>query len=261
MTMNKQFINLLGILLAVVVVVAGLALIAMPMYSQAQTTDSETQTVTQGNAIYQAQIDGLSAANARIDEIDLNVADLRVEIAAAPKLDDVFEIVATAAQQADVRIESVVAGDVEQWIPRTAIDAEGNAIVAAPVEVPAADTATAEDAAAIDGDGAEVSPEVPAEPAESPQRQVLLTVTIDVAQPFALAVADADAEQSASTDAPEPIDPAAARAAATAQAQKAAAFVDSLAVGPRLLSPINVAYTGGKLTLSVLAFIRTEDAK
>ena len=59
MTLNKQLINLLGILLAVVVLVAGLALIAYPMFAQAQTLDGNTRTVAQTNSVYQAQVDSL----------------------------------------------------------------------------------------------------------------------------------------------------------------------------------------------------------
>lgn len=257
MTLNKQFINLLGILLAVVVVVAGLALIAMPMYSQAQTTDNETATVAQSNSVYQVQIDALSAANERIDDIDENLADLRVQIAATPKLDDVFEIVGAAAQQADVRIESITGGEIAAWVPRTALDAEGNPVTVAP-EAPVTDAAT--DGAATEGT-ATPAPVTPTTPETSPQQQVVLTITIDMAQPFAMPTADAAADDPPPAADAESVDPAAVRAAATAQAQKAAAFVDSLAVGPRLIAPTNVAYSGGKLTLSVLAFIRTEDAQ
>ncbi len=255
MTLSKQLINLLGILVAVIVLVAGLALVALPMYSQAATVEANAATVAQTNAVYQVQIDGLSAANERIDEIDQSLADLRVEIAAAPQLDDIYEIVDRVAQRADVRIESIAADEEAAWIARTALDAEGNAVVAEPAP------ATTNDGAVDEATDAAVEP-TPTTPAESPQRQVLVTITIDVAQPYALAAVGG--EEDAPTDDepadPESADPAAARAEATAQAQKAAAFVDDIGNGPRLLAPVNVEYTAGKLTLSVLTFIRTETA-
>ena len=102
MTLNKQLINLLGILLAVVVLVAGLALIAYPMFAQALDTDTKTRTVAQTNSVYQAQVDSLSAAEADSVQLDASLADLRLQIAATPKLDDVYEIVDTAAKKADV---------------------------------------------------------------------------------------------------------------------------------------------------------------
>ncbi|WP_298942934.1 hypothetical protein [uncultured Microbacterium sp.] len=258
MTLNKQLINLLGILVAVIVLVAGLALIALPMYSQAQTINANATTVAQTNAVYQAQIDGLSAANERIEEIDQSLANLRTQIAAAPQLDDVYEIIGATAQQADVRIESIAAEESAPFIARTALDAEGNAVVAEPEPEPA----PVEDGAAPAAE-TEVEEPVAPEPTtaeDAPQRQVLVTITIDVAQPYALpAAAEGEAADPAALE--TETDPAAVRADATAQAQKAAAFVDALGVGPRLLAPINVEYTGGKLTISVLAFIRTETAQ
>ncbi len=87
------------------------------------------------------------------------------------------------------------------------------------------------------------------------QRQLLLTIEIDVALPYAVAP-DGDEPVAADDD----TEGAEARAAATAQAQKAADFVDALGVGPRLISPIDVAYSGTKLTVTVLAYFQVEES-
>lgn len=255
MTLNKQLINLLGILLAVVVLVAGLALIAYPMFAQAQTLDKNTSTVAQTNAVYQTQIDALSAAEAKSDELDANLAALRQQIAATPKLDDVYEIVDDAAKKADVRVENVTAADPTAWTARTAVDAAGNPIEATPV--PAATDAATDTTtdASTSTDAAAQTPATPAASGDSPQQQVTLTVTIDMTLPYEVADADSASSSDSEPDAED------ARAAATDAAEKASAFVDALDVGPRLLSPVNVAYADGKLTLSTLAFIRTEDAQ
>ncbi|GAA3900877.1 hypothetical protein [Microbacterium invictum] len=260
MTLNKQLINLLGILLLVVVLVLGVALIGMPMFAQAQTINANADSVDQSNAVYQTQIDALSAADDRIDEIDRNLAELRSEIAAAPKLDDIHEIVDAAAETADIRIESVVAGELEQWTPRTGLDADGNPVAEAAASTGAADAASTEqtdtDSAVSDAAVPETTaPAAPGGSDESPQMQVLVTVTVDLTLPYALPGAEDD--DSDSGDA-EDVDTAAVRAEMTADAQKAAAFVDALGAGPRLLSPINLEYSTGKLTLSVLTFTRTE---
>ncbi|WP_454130006.1 hypothetical protein [Microbacterium aurum] len=257
MTLNKQLINLLGILLAVVVLVAGLALIAYPMFAQALDTDTKTRTVAQTNSVYQAQVDSLSAAEADSVQLDASLADLRLQIAATPKLDDVYEIVDTAAKKADVRVESVTADSEEAFVPRTQVDEDGKVVVEAPAPA-VADDAAATDAGsdqAADAAAEETAPVVA--PMESPQRQVLVTITIDVSQPYQVSDDDIDAGASADDEG----DPADARSASTDQAQKAADLVDALGAGPRLLAPINVAYSDGKLTLSTLAFIRTEDAQ
>lgn len=258
MTLNKQLINLLGILLAVVVLVAGLALIAYPMFSQAQALDRNTATVAQTNSVYQTQVDSLTAAEKESDQLDADLADLRLQIAATPKLDDVYEIVDREAKKADVRVESVTADSEEAFVPRTQIDEDGNAVVVTPAPAATDDAAATEagsDQATDAAAGDETAPA--AAPTESPQRQVLVTVTIDVSLPYE--VSDDDAEAATATD--DEADPADVRSASTDQAQKAADLVDALSSGPRLLSPINVAFSDGKLTLSTLAFIRTEDAQ
>lgn len=257
MTLSKQLINLLGILVAVIVLVAGGALIAFPMYSQALAIGANATNVAQSNAVYQAQIDGLSAANERIDEIDVDLAELRKEIAAQPQLDDAYEIIAAAAQRADVRIESVTASEMEAWLPRAGHDENGNAVEQS--TEPAAGSGDSADAAGdgSDATAAESTPKRAAPSADSPQRQIMLTVVIDVAQPYALAVPGAEAP-AVDADAEAAPDAASVRAAATERARKASAFVDDLGGGPRLLAPVNIEYASGKLTLSVLTFIRTE---
>ncbi len=253
MTLNKQLINLLGILFAVVVLVAGLALIAYPMFAQAQTLDKNTSTVAQTNAVYQTQIDALSAAEAKSDELDANLAALRQQIAATPKLDDVYEIVDTAAKRADVRVESVTADAESPWVARTAVDENGNVVEATPT--PAA-TDAATDTSTDASTSTDATAQAPAASTESPQRQVLVTVTIDLAQPYTVDEAT-EGDAAANADA----DPVEVRTTLTDEAQKAADLVDAFGGGPRLLSPINVAFSDGKLTLSTLAFIRTEDAQ
>lgn len=264
MNANKQLINLAGILTVVVLLVAGIALIALPMYSESRAVDDQTRSVASNNGIYEQQIAILAEAGARVDEIDGAVAELRDQIAASPQLDDVHALVAAAAEDLDVRVVSVVADDIEPWLPRDQLDEEGNA-VAAETPAPAADAATADGA---EGDAATPSPEgeqpadgaaapdpaVPAED-ESPQRQLLVTITIDLALPYAVAEDDVEGETESSTEDGTEIDPDVLEA----RAREAAVFVDALGKGPRLISPIDVAYTSGKLVVSALAYFRTED--
>lgn len=226
MNVSKQLINLVGILIAVVVVVAGVALIAMPMFSQAQATDSNTRTVAQTNSVYDVQVAQLTAANERITEIDAELASLRTQIAAAPQLDDVFEIINAAAEATTVTIDSVTVADPEAWTVLAAVaDATGTGTTTvveeeAPV-AEATDVATDTDAEA---DPAPVEP--PVDPSASPQMQASVTIVV------------------AATD------------AATAMV-----FVDALRVGPRLILPIDSTFADGTLTVQALTFIRTETAQ
>ncbi len=262
MNANKQLINLAGILIVVVLLVAGIALIALPMYGQSRAIDDQTRTVAGSNTVYEQQIAILSEASERVDEIDQALASLREQIAATPQLDDVLELVTSSARNLDLRVVSVSADDPEPWLPRDRIDEEGNAVVAEAEPAPAAATtdtpATEEDASAEtadSGDGTSTGDETTPTPEQtaSPQRQLLLTVTIDLTLPFALEADDA-ADQGASSDASEPD-----AADVAARAAKAADFVDALGKGPRLMSPIDVAYTDGKLVVSALTYFRTED--
>lgn len=280
MNVNKQLINLAGILAVTVILLGGLALVALPMFSQTQATDAQTRNVAQTNATYQAQIDALSSAEEHSDEIDMSLTGLRAQIAAAPKLDDVFEIVAKAAEANQATIESIVAADPTAFAARPGVIDVGGlgrpTPAPEPMTAPAETTATsteASDAADTSADSttdasATDSAATDAE-ASGPQQEVLVTITVSVPDAkTAAAFIDAlrvgprlilPTENAPAAEAET--DPAAARAAATAQAQKAAALVDDLGGGPRLLAPINVDYTGGKLTISILTFIRTEDAQ
>jgi hypothetical protein len=84
---------------------------------------------------------------------------------------------------------------------------------------------------------------------------MVVTITIDLTKPsVAGATEDADTDGEAAADA----DAEADTEELAALAERAAAFVDALGAGPRLISPLNVAYTDGKLTVSALAYFRAE---
>lgn len=226
MTLNKQLINLLGILVVVGILVAGIALIAVPMIGQAQTTSSQAKTVEQTNSVYEAQIVQLTAAQADQAQLDADTAELRAEIPATTQFDDVFEIAINAATAHQLTIQSVTVAEPAPWTARAAVGEDG-AAVPAPAESTPAEGAT--DGAATDGatDAATGDAEVttpPVDPASSPRQQAAVTITVP-APDFATATA----------------------------------YVDSLKDGLRLLNPVQFDYTGGILTVTVDTFIRTED--
>lgn len=233
MKIPTQLVNLLGAVLTAVIAVAGVAFIALPLWSQAQATDTDTRTVAQTNEVYAAQVMELQSASERMPEITADVAALRRGIPAAPQLDDVHEIVAAAAAASGSTVVSVVASDLQPWTARTQLGeilGEEEASAAAPAGTedaePAADGAEA--AAPAGGDGT-TGAEGAAADASSPQQQV--TVTIEVEVP---------------------------------DATQAAAFIDALGSGPRLLGIARSELTSdkeGPLTLAVTAyaFLRTEN--
>ena len=261
MNANKQLINLAGILIIVVIVVAGVALVAMPMYSQSQTIDGQTRSVAQTNMVYEQQIAQLTEAEARITELDGDLDELRREITLSPQLDDLHLLIESAAKSVDVHVSSVNVDDPEGW------SARGRGT---PEEAPAVEASTAEPGADAAAEaGAEPAPagadgeEAPAASAEEeiagPQRQVLATIVIDVGTGFAEdpvqteeADADGDAEGEGGTvlladDVLEEL------------AAKGVEFVDALRKGPRLVTPIDLKYEDGELTVTVLTYYRTPD--
>lgn len=260
MNANKQLINLAGVLGVVVVLVAGIALVAFPMYSESRAIDDQTRTVSTNNTIYEQQVAILAEAGARIDQIDADLAALRAQIASDTQLDDIHALIADTAKDLDIRVVSVAADEAEPWTPRTQVDEDGNVVAdAAPAVADGGGTgaaATPEPTPAASGEDPAATPAAPAPAAPeggdaSPQRQVLITVTLDLSLPFeSQAETETDAEEGdAAVDAEE----------VTARAMTASSFVDALTRGPRLVLPINVAYTNGTLVVSALTYFRTED--
>lgn len=219
MNVPKQFINLLGAVLIVAILVAGVLLGALPLYSAAQETDASTRTIQQTNSVYETQVAQLTEAEADIVRLDGSVAALRSEIAGIPQLDDVFEIVIAAAEETTTTIQSVSATAPVPFAPRAPLDADGLVVTAPPVtETPATSDASAQNT--------DAPTDVPsAAPEDSPQLQIPITITMTVAD-----------------------------------AAQATAFVDALGRGPRLIAPLDMAFSAGTLTVNALAFIRTDDA-
>jgi type II secretory pathway pseudopilin PulG len=271
MNANKQLINLAGILIVVVLLVAGVALIAMPLFTQSRSIDSQTRDIAQNNLLLEQQIASLTEAGGRVDEIDADLAELRAEIAPHPQLDDAYWLVSEAAKTADVHIQTVEAQPATAWSPRGAGSEDGGAAPTEPA-APEGSDGVSEDAAEAEtpapADGAAEGEALTAEGEEPsvPNRQVLLTVTLDVTTPYAETPDDSSAdEESGSASAGESADdggdvelPGTAELARFAR--KTATFVDALGVGPRLMSPIDVKYSfdDGEAVITVLTYFRTE---
>jgi hypothetical protein len=234
--MPRQMINLVGLVVVVALLVAGVTLIALPMYGSARAIDSDTAAVAQANDLYDVRVATLSGAKERIDEIDADVSGLRGQIAGSSQLDDVMLIVVDAAESAGATIEGVSAADPEPFAPRTGLTSDDGSGTA-PVDDPAAPapepTPTEGDASESTerADAADAADAAPAEgatvdegAAASPQLQIPITISVTVP--------DSDA---------------------------AAAFMDALGRGPRLLSLIDGSFEGETLTVTALALVRTED--
>ncbi|WP_417562877.1 hypothetical protein [Microbacterium sp.] len=241
MSLPKQLINLLGLLAVAAVIVLGAVAVALPLYTQSQSTDGETLRVQQTNNGYAIQVQTLQAAKKNLPQTEQEVAQLRAQISAPDHLDDAFEIAIKAAQAADSTITSMTTGDIEAFVPRTAVGEDGKA--AAPTPAPTTDTAAADPtaSAAPTADGTSSSSTTDAAtstptgaPTADQRTQAPLTITVSVPSPDA-----------------------------------AAKFLDGLRKGPRLIAIVHSTLTGSAasadtaatytLAVDALAFVRTGD--
>jgi type II secretory pathway pseudopilin PulG len=264
---NKQLINLAGILIVVVLLVAGVALIAMPLFTQSRSIDSQTRNIAQNNLLLEQQIASLTEAGGRVDEIDADLAQLRAEIAPSPQLDDAYWLVSEAAKTADVHIQTVEAQPATAWSPRGAGSEDAGAAPTEPAAPEGSDGVsedTADAATPAPTDGAAEAEALVAEGEEPgvPNRQVLLTVTLDVMTPYAETPDGSSADEESGGESAE--EGANVELPGTAElarfARKTATFVDALGAGPRLMSPIDIKYSfdDGEAVITVLTYFRTE---
>lgn len=271
MNTNKQLINLAGILIIVVLLVAGVALVALPMFTQSQTIDGQTRSVAQTNMVYEQQIAQLAAAEARIGEIDGELDELRREITLSPQLDDLHLLIASAAESVDVHVSSVEVSNPDGWSARGRGTPEEAPAVEAPTSEPAPDAdaaaAAGTEPAPTDAEGEE-APAVSAEEIAGPQRQVLATIVIDVGTGFAEGPVQTEEASGENSDAADAEADGAEGDGGTVLladdvleelAAKGVEFVDALRKGPRLVTPIDLKYEDGELTVTVLTYYRTPD--
>jgi TolA-binding protein len=223
--MPKHLVTALGLIVSLGVIALGVFLVALPLYFQAVSVDAQTATVANTNAIYQAQVDHLTAEEENLDQINATVAELRSQIPATGQLDDVFEVVARAAEASEVSLTAVTAGEQVAFAARTGA-ADGNAAAVAPAPAP---TPTATEGATDPATGTTADAAAPVDAIATAGRQ-----QVD----FVISAQAADMAQ-------------------------ATAFVDALRAGPRLLIPGTVTMTEAgagavDVQVSALTFVDAE---
>ncbi|MFB7885667.1 hypothetical protein [Microbacterium sp. NPDC056057] len=221
--MPKHIVTAIGLIVSLGVIALGVFLVAMPLYFQAVAVDGQTATVASTNALYQAQVDSLTAQQENLDEIKANVAELRSQIPATGQLDDVFEVVAHAAETSGVLITAVTAGDQAAFTPRAGAT-ESDAAAAAPAPTPET-TGAATDVTNGTTTEAETTPDTPAQAGRQQVDFVISARSADIAQ--------------------------------------GTAFLDALRAGPRLLNSITVTMApsgqgGIDVQISALTYVDAE---
>lgn len=231
MNIPKQLVNLIGGVVVLAVVAAGLLLVAVPLWTDSTRISADAQNVAQTNLGYEVQIASLRESEADLDDIQDTVDKLRRQIPGEPQLDEVFEIVARAAATSGVTIVSATAGETTAWTPREPLTAGALPADDAATTSPADPTAPTDPASDAGSDPAATDPaaggtEAPADPAP---RQAQIDFTLVLTSPS-----------------PEAAD----------------RFIDALGEGARLIGIVHADLgpneTGYDLTVNALAFVRSE---
>lgn len=232
--MPKQLINIIGIVVCVGILSLAIAVVALPMYLQSVTTGAQTDQVAQTNEIYAVQVEGLRAEEERMPDIEASVTELRTQIPSSNELDDVFELVASAAASSNVAVQNITAGENLPFQLRTGPLALGEEADAPTPVTPTTDDVaeTTAENTSEESDSPSPTPTGPAAEggvaAQDPRQQVDFTIAVK-----ATAVADA------------------------------IAFLDGLRGGPRLLSSIQSIIrptgTGYDVSVSALTYVALEE--
>lgn len=231
MNLPKHLISLIGAVLVLGILAAGVMLVAVPAFNGAQTTDASATAVAQTNGIYEIDLTSLAEAEKDSAATESALDDLREEIAPIARMDDLYEIITDSAAEVGAVVQSIETVEPETFVARTApASLDGAAEEEAPVvEETPAEPNTAEVAGNPDpteGVAVETTEAI------NPQQQVSVTIEVKLAS-----------------------------------AQQAVAFIDALGRGPRLVAIVDArmetpdSTVGGErlLTVTVHTFVRTED--
>jgi Tfp pilus assembly protein PilO len=112
----RASIHALGAVILAAVVTGGL-LIAVPLVHEFSRSSDEAARLAEQNRNDERQIRELSESQSEMPDIEASVADLRHQIPAEPRLDEVFATVAVAAREAHTGIVTALAGDTRGWGP------------------------------------------------------------------------------------------------------------------------------------------------
>ena len=191
--MTKSLVNLIGAAVTAGILLLGILVFALPLFSSANATMSAAADVAQQNRTQQAVLEALTAQADDMPAIEDELAELRRGIPATEHIEDVIELAAAAVDAHGGTLVAVRPADAVVFAPRTAdvVAAETTGDVA---------PAPAAPATADEGSGSETPESADAVEATAPEageaptgpQQVAVTVEIDVADvAAATAVLDA----------------------------------------------------------------------
>jgi hypothetical protein len=176
---NKQLVNLIGAAASIAILLLGILVCALPVFSSANATMSTADDVALQNQTQQSILDGLRAQSGQLADIQQDVAELRREIPETEHVEDIVELAVEATVVHGGSVRSVIPGDIAPFTPRTlevvaAEAAADGATTGAPA--PEATAAPTDEAGAPP---AETAPATPGEVDPTAPQQVPMVVTID----------------------------------------------------------------------------------
>ncbi|HRA76970.1 MAG TPA: hypothetical protein PLE12_12125 [Propionicimonas sp.] len=125
MNLPKRLIHLVGILLVLGVFIAGIMLVALPVYLGSVDVLAEQKSVADSNSLRMAQIETLKNQQAVLPEVQRDLAGLRRQIPATQLLDEVSELGVAAAEDAGVDITSFTSTDPVSFVPPAGVPGAG----------------------------------------------------------------------------------------------------------------------------------------
>ncbi|MCE4027660.1 GspMb/PilO family protein [Microbacterium sp. Au-Mic1] len=251
--MTKSLINLIGALVAAVIVVLAVVFGVLPLLGQAFSAFGDTAQAGVTNTAYESQITALQKEKARKSEIDAAVQDLRTQIPAVPDLDRAFDVIAGSAQASGVVITTIVREDLATYAPRTA-----------PVPAGPGSAAAAKAKAAPQPTPQPTGPSGPVAQADNTAAQAgnAANQTSQAAGANGTGSASANASASPAVDTRQQIPLTVTATAADMSAVQT--FLDGLRGSGRLLGVDKVEVQGGNgnltVTLTLLAFVASDNS-
>jgi hypothetical protein len=111
MEMPRRLINLIGAAVVTLILVAGMTLAVVPVFSTAKASSDAAEAATAANATTKARVATLAEQNARLEELRTELANLRLQLTADDELLDASALASTAAKSSGARVVAITFGD------------------------------------------------------------------------------------------------------------------------------------------------------
>lgn len=184
MKFDARTLNLFGLLGVVAILGLGAVLVVMPLYEKVQIVESELDAARDSNVAYQNSLIGLHAAEARQDEIQANVEEMRERMPAELQQYTALDVIVKALDASGAVITSDSYGVPEAYLPRVGVGEDESAAPPAAATTPPATDPTSEDvdAASAQAEAAQATQTQPSSEQE-PRQQAVATVNVEVESP------------------------------------------------------------------------------